>query len=136
MTSRSRAVVLTVLLAAGCAPHAASTASTTHPATPPGEPDFTALVERFYGQVEAAHWVPAGAMLSGGARSGISDAQLAERYRDFSDADVNARETSGRTVAVTLTAPARGGRPARVVHERLHFAWNGDAWTIDVLTRR
>jgi hypothetical protein len=131
-------VLAAVVLTTGCTPvHRYQTSEQVrHPAPAPRDPDFTTLIERFYGQLEAGHWAPADAMVSDRYRDMLTIAALKERYRDFANADVNARQTGTRTVDVQLTAPAIGTRSAHSVHEIVTFSWNGEEWKIDRIDRQ
>ena len=108
-----------------------------HRAPAPKNPDLSAVMERFYQQVEGGHWPFAYAMLSASYRARLTQPQLVERYGDLIDPNVRARQLSDRTVVAWLDGTERG-HPGRALHvrETVTLAWDGEQWTIDAIERR
>ncbi len=143
-----RAVVVAalafVLAAAGCAPpkptvtvshgHVGTVAP--HRAGPPANPDLASVMERFYQQIEGAHWPFAYAMLSPRYRASISQDAFVARYAGFADLDVSIRQSGDRVVVAALGAKERG-TPARArrFEEKTTLTWDGEDWKIDRIAR-
>ena len=102
----------------------------------PRNPDLTPVAERFYQQVEGGHLRFAYAMLSPVARARLDRDAFDARYATLDAAQIDARQAGDRAVVAVITVPARGGRPARALRERLTFGWSGDEWTVDTIDRR
>jgi hypothetical protein len=139
------AAVVGLAAAGGCTPHrthaevsgvAASAAQ--HRAPAPANPDLGTVMERFYEQIEGAHWPFAYAMLSQRYRASLSQDAFVARYDGFADMDVALRQRGGdRIVVATIAAKERGaaGR-ARRFEETATLGWDGDDWRIDRIARR
>ncbi|HEV2642477.1 MAG TPA: hypothetical protein VGT98_07210 [Candidatus Elarobacter sp.] len=134
-----------VVGASGCAPHRLHTdvsagydSPAPHRLAPaPANPDLAGVMERFYQQIEGAHWPFAYAMLSRRYRASIGQARFVAQYSAFGDLDVSLRQHGDRVVVATIgakerVAPAR----ARRFEETTTLAWDGDGWTIDRIVRR
>jgi hypothetical protein len=136
-----------LLIAAGCGtPHRDAAASPGASAAPraqgnavpaPKNPDLGTVMERFYQQVEGDHWPFAYAMLSPRYRATLTQTQLEERYARLVSPDVTLRQLDDTTVVTRIDAKDRADR-TRAVHleETVKLAWDGEAWTIDRITRR
>ncbi len=139
------AALVCIVAAAGCAPHRLRTDVSGDYATParhrvapaPANPDLSTVMERFYQQVEGAHWPFAYAMLSRRYRARISQDRFVARYSAFGDLDVSLRQLGDRHVVATIGAKERGSAaPARRFEETTTLAWDGEGWTIDGMMRR
>jgi hypothetical protein len=102
---------------------------------PPSHPDLSSIVERYYQQIEGAHWNIAYAMLSERYRAAHDRSAFETSYQGTSNADISARQLGDRRELVRLTIPASGNAPARTIRETLTFAWDGEEWTVDDITR-
>jgi hypothetical protein len=101
----------------------------------PSHPDMSSFVERYYQQIEGAHWTIAYAMLSERYRAAHDRSAFETSYRGTSNADISARQLGDRRELVRLTIPASANAPARSIRETLGFAWDGEEWTVDDITR-
>jgi hypothetical protein len=101
----------------------------------PSHPDMSSFVERYYGQIEGAHWTIAYAMLSERYRAAHDRSSFETSYRGTSNADISARQLGDRREVVRLTIPASASAPARNIRETLTFAWDGEGWTVDDIAR-
>lgn len=137
--------VLVACLAAGCTPSSRTTSSITassqrpaaHAAAPePRDPDLAGVMERFYQQVEGAHWSIAEGMLSPKLRASLGENGLRGRYARFADLDVTLRESAPRTVVASLGAVRRDDGAKLRVEETARLRWDGEDWQIDALERR
>jgi hypothetical protein len=147
---RSKRVVVVTVLAfvvavAGCTPpRAAETVNrvTVSPAArrhapAPAEPDLATVMERFYQQIEGAHWPFAYAMLSPRYRATMSQDRFVALYERFTDLDVSLRQDGDRTVVATLRAKERGEMAhGRRFEETTTLAWDGEDWKIERIARR
>jgi hypothetical protein len=102
---------------------------------PPTHPDMSSFVERYYQQIEGAHWTIAYAMLSERYRAAHDRPSFETSYRGTSNADISARQLGDRREMVRLTIPASVNAPASSLRETLTFAWDGEEWTVDDITR-
>jgi hypothetical protein len=135
----------TVVAAAGCTPHrpradVSGTYGSPAPhrrAPAPANPDLGTVMERFYQQIEGAHWPFAYAMLSPRYRATLGQDRLVARYDTFADLDVSLRQYGDRVVVAAIGARQRG-MPTRVrrFEETATLAWDGEDWTIDRIVRR
>jgi hypothetical protein len=108
-----------------------------HRAPAPANPDLETVMERFYQQIEGAHWPFAYAMLSPRYRAALRQDQFVARYDRFADLDVSLRRFGDRVVVATIAAKERGSAaPARHFEERTTLAWDGEDWRIDDIVRR
>lgn len=144
-----RVVVVAVLAfavaAVGCAPHRARTdvsggyeSPAAHRRAPaPANPDLATVMERYYQQIEGAHWPFAYAMLSPRYRASLSQDRFVALYDRYGDLDVSLRQRDDRVVVAALGATERGGtaRRHRFV-ETTTLAWDGEDWKIDRIARR
>ena len=101
----------------------------------PAHPDLSSFVERYYQQIEGSHFTIAYAMLSDRYRAAHDRSAFEASYRGTSNADISARQLDDRREAVRLTIPASANAPARSIRETLSFAWDGEEWTVDDITR-
>lgn len=101
----------------------------------PSHPDLSSLVERYYQQIEGAHWTIAYAMLSERYRGSHDRPAFETSYQGTSNADINARQVGDRRELVLLRIPASANAPARSIRETLTFAWDGEEWKVDDITR-
>jgi hypothetical protein len=101
----------------------------------PSHPDMSSFVERYYQQIEGAHWTIAYAMLSERYRAAHDRAAFETAYQGMSNADISARQLGDRREDVRLTVPVSAGAPARSIRETLTFAWDGEGWTVDDIAR-
>lgn len=133
------------LAVAGCAPHHVRTevsgvyaSSAPHRLAPaPANPDLGTVMERFYQQIEGAHWPFAYAMLSRRYRASITQDRFVARYSAFAELDVSLRQYGDRVVVATIGAKERGSSArARRFEETTTLAWDGEDWTIDRIVRR
>ena len=140
------AALAVVLGAGGCTPQRVhggveSRAARAH-APAPANPDLGTVMERFYQQVEGAHWPFAYAMLSARYRARMDQDGFVARYAPFSDMDVSLLQRGDRVVIATIRATERAGparaSPARVrrFQESVTLAWDGEDWRIDDIVRR
>jgi hypothetical protein len=141
------AVFVCVVAASGCAPHRLHTEASggydspaphrVAPAPAPANPDLGTVMERFYQQIEGAHWPFAYAMLSRRYRASISQDRFVAQYSAFGELDVSLRQYGDRVVVATIGAKERG-TPARArrFEETTALAWDGEGWTIDRIVRR
>lgn len=124
-----------LLAATGCMTgqqRAAISAAAHRPA--PANPDLSGVMERYYQGVENERWTLAYGMLSDRAQREIGRAALEARYAPYTDFDINARQTSDRTVVATIAAVRRSDRTQHVtIVETATLAWAGDHWVIDRL---
>jgi hypothetical protein len=94
-------------------------------------------MERFYQQIEGAHWPFAYAMLSPRYRATLGQDRFVARYGRFADLDVSLRRFGDRTVVATIAAKERGKTaPAQHFEERTTLVWDGEDWRIDGIARR
>ncbi|HEY4441005.1 MAG TPA: hypothetical protein VGN14_11170 [Candidatus Elarobacter sp.] len=121
------------LAACGEQHRAATTATAVNPA--PKDADLTPVVERFYQLVEGGHWPIAYRMFSERWRAQHTQGALEAMYHGAANADVQVRQSSGRTTVAAVTLPAHDGAPARAWRETLTFRWDGTDWTIDGIAR-
>lgn len=135
-------LALAVVGACGCAPHRERASVSTENVAPhrnapaPADPDLGTVMERFYQQVEGAHWRFAYAMLSPRYRSSLSQDRFVALYEPYTDLDVSLRQFGDRVVA-TLGAKERAGPPrAHRFEETTTLAWDGEDWKIDRVARR
>jgi hypothetical protein len=132
-------LVVALVAGSGCAQRSAAVDATraapVRHTSPPPNPDFTPVIERYYQQVEGAHWRFAYAMLSTRYRGRMTQEQFEARYNGFPALSVAARQTSDRTVSAQLIGYDRPGRPHHL-EEKITMAWDGEAWTIDAIARR
>ena len=139
------AALAVAVAAAGCTPHRLHTEVSSgydspapHRRAPaPANPDLGTVMERFYQQIEGAHWPFAYAMLSPRYRATIGQARFVARYDTFADLDVSLRQYGDRVVVATIGAKQRGA-PARArrFEETTTLAWDGEDWRIDAIERR
>ena len=138
-------VLAFVVTASACAPHRLRTevsggydSPAAHRHAPaPANPDLGTVMERFYQQVEGAHWPFAYAMLSPRYRASIGQDRFVARYGTFADLDVSLRQSGDRVVIATIGAKERGTPPrARRFEETTTLAWDGEDWKIDGIVRR
>ncbi|HYW53995.1 MAG TPA: hypothetical protein VE826_08495 [Dongiaceae bacterium] len=139
------AALAVVVAAGGCAPHRVRTeisggydapAARRH-APAPAEPDLATVMERFYQQVEGAHWPFAYAMLSPRYRSSLSQDRFVALYDRYGDLDVSLRQHGDRVVVAMLGAKERGGAAhAHRFEETTTLAWDGEDWKIERIARR
>src|SRR3979409_623699 len=120
----NRVVVVSALAfvvgAAGCGEpgaHMLPGAPAAPPAAPPRSPapvtpDLGTVMERFYQQIEGAHWPFAYAMLSPRYRATIGQERFVARSDTCGDLDVALRQYGDRVVVATIGAKQRGA-PAR-----------------------
>jgi hypothetical protein len=101
----------------------------------PSHPDMSSFVERYYQQIEGAHWTIAYAMLSERYRAAHDRSAFETSYQGTSNADISARQLGDRREDVRLTIPASASVPARSIRETLTFAWDGEGWTVDDISR-
>lgn len=134
-----------VVAVAGCAPrrmHAEISGGTVVPAAQrhapaPANPDLGTVMERFYQQVEGAHWPFAYAMLSPRYRATLDQRRFVALYDRYADLDVSLRQYGDRVVVATLVAKDRGKPPrAHRFEETTTLAWDGEDWKIDRMARR
>ena len=147
---RAKRVVIVGMLAflvavAGCAPrrmHTSISGGTVAPAAQrhapaPANPDLGTVMERFYQQIEGAHWPFAYAMLSPRYRATLDQDRFVAQYDRYSDLDVSLRQYGDRVVVAMLGAKERGSPPrAHRFEERTTLAWDGEDWKIDRIARR
>jgi len=94
-------------------------------------------MERFYQQVEGAHWPFAYAMLSPRYRSSLSQDRFVALYDRYGDLDVSLRQHGDRVVVAMLGAKERGGAAhAHRFEETTTLAWDGEDWKIERIARR
>ena len=137
------AALAVVLAASGCTQrHETAASSASPPAHPrvvakaPANPDLATVMERFYQQVEGAHWKFAYAMLSPRYRATLSQDDLMRRYDDIADLDVTLRQTNGRVVHARLVGSTRDRSRSVRFEEDVSLVWDGQDWTIDSIARR
>jgi hypothetical protein len=144
-----RVVVAAVLVlgfasAAGCTPQRARTkisggngAPAAHRRLPaPANADLATLMERFYQQVEGAHWPFAYAMLAPRYRAAVSQDRFVALYDRYTDLDVSLRQYGDRVVVAFLGATERDSRKAHRFEETTTLAWDGEDWKIVRIVRR
>ena len=136
-------LALAVAGACGCASPrerasvAAETVAPHRHAPAPANPDLGTVMERFYQQVEGAHWRFAYAMLSPRYRAALDQDRFVARYDRYTDLDVSLRQYGDRVVVATLGAKERAGPPrAHRFEETTTLAWDGEDWTIERIVRR
>jgi hypothetical protein len=138
-------VLTLVLAAAGCTPPRTELSASKqtvapvarHRAPAPANPDLGTVMERFYQQIEGAHWPFAYAMLSPRYRAALDQDRFVARYAGFADLDVSLRQLGGRVVVATIGAKERGAPSrARRFEEMTALAWDGEDWKIDRIERR
>ena len=130
--------------AVGCGPHRAHMIAgpTVAPAAQrrapaPANPDLGTVMERFYQQVEGAHWPFAYAMLSPRYRATLDQDRFVALYGRYADLDVSLRQFGDRVVVATLAAKDRDTPPrAHRFEETTTLAWDGEDWKIDRIARR
>jgi hypothetical protein len=106
-------------------------------ANPPANPDLATVMERFYQQVEGAHWPFAYAMLSARYRASLNQDRFITLYDGYTDLDVSLRQYGGRVVVAMLGAKERGNAPREHrFEETTTLAWDGEDWKIDRIARR
>jgi hypothetical protein len=134
-----------ILVAAGCTPARTTLSASTetvapaarHHAPAPANPDLGTVMERFYQQVEGAHWSFAYAMLSPRYQAALAPDPFIARYASFADLDVSLQQYGDRVVVATIGAKERGTPPrARRFAEKTTLAWDGEDWKIDRIERR
>ena len=134
-----------VLAAVGCTPARTTLSASTetvapaarHHAPAPANPDLGTVMERFYQQIEGAHWPFAYAMLSPRYRATLDQDHFVARYSGFADLDVSLRQSGDRVVIATIGAKERGAAArARRFEETITLAWDGEDWKIDRIVRR
>jgi hypothetical protein len=134
-----------VVVSAGCTPARTTLSASTetvapaarHHALAPANPDLGTVMERFYQQIEGAHWPFAYAMLSPRYRAALDQDRFVARYASFADLDVSRRQDGDRVVVATIGAKERGTPPrARRFAETTTLAWDGEDWKIDRIERR
>ena len=137
------AVLACAVAAVGCAQHRVRTEVSGGYASPaahrraPANPDLATVMERFYQQVEGAHWPFAYAMLSPRYRGSLSQDRFVALYDRHSDLDVSLRQRDDRVVVAELGATERGGTArTRRFEETTTLAWDGEDWKIDRIARR
>lgn len=139
------AALAAVVAAAGCTPHRLQTevsggyeSPAAHAHLPaPANPDLAAVMERFYQQVEGAHWPFAYAMLSPRYRATLRRDAFVARYERLGEMDVSLQQRGDRVVIATLGAVERGTPPrTRKFEETTTLAWDGEDWRIERITRR
>jgi len=132
-------LVVALIAGSGCTQRDAAVdakhAAPARRASPPPNPDFTAVIERYYQQVESAHWRFAYAILSARYRRKITEAQLESLYSRFHELSVAARQTSDRTLTTALDGRDRMGRRVPPYEEKITMDWDGEEWTIDAIAR-
>jgi hypothetical protein len=103
----------------------------------PVNPDLGTVMERFYQQVEGAHWPFAYAMLSPPYRAALDQNRFVALYDRYTDLDVKLRQAGDRTVVATVAAKDRAlPQQAHVFEETTTLAWDGEDWTIARIARR
>ncbi|HWT04227.1 MAG TPA: hypothetical protein VN224_00590 [Xanthomonadales bacterium] len=108
-----------------------------HRAPAPANPDLGTVMERFYQQVEGAHWPFAYAMLSPRYRASLTQDRFVALYDRYTDLDVSLRQFGDHIVVATLGAKERGSPPrAHRFEETTTLAWDGEDWKIDRIARR
>ena len=139
------AAAIGLVAAGGCASQRAPatlSATTESPAAQrrapaPANPDLGTVMERFYQQVEGAHWPFAYAMLSRRYRASLDQDRFVAQYDRFADLDVALRQRGDRVVVATIGAKDRGGAAgAHRFEETATLAWDGEDWRIDRIVRR
>jgi hypothetical protein len=146
---QAKRVVLVAVLgllaaAAGCAPRRAHVIAgpTVAPSAQrhvpaPANPDLGTVMERFYQQVEGAHWPFAYAMLSPRYRAALDQNRFVALYDRYTDMDVKLRQFGDRTVVAMVAAKERAmPQHAHVFEETTTLAWDGEDWTIARIARR
>ena len=93
------------------------------------------MIERYYQQIEGGHWRFAYAMLSDRYRRKITEVQLHDLYAPFHELSVAARQTSNRSISTVLDGHDGSGRRTLPYRENVALTWDGEAWTIDAITR-
>ncbi|HTW83709.1 MAG TPA: hypothetical protein VMD91_06570 [Candidatus Sulfotelmatobacter sp.] len=137
---RVRLVLLAVSLAAavcagGCSGSSSST-SAASPAPAPSDPDFSAMMENFYQQIEGKHWSFAYGMLSARYRKRFSEDDFIDRYSTIDSPDVLVRQLGDRSVDVRLTGTdAHDPAQHLAEYEQVSLAWDGAEWVIDDIKR-
>ena len=139
------AVLAMLIGAAGCTPrriHTEISGGTVAPAaqrhaTAPANPDLGTVMERFYQQVEGAHWPFAYAMLSPRYRAALDQNGFVALYDRYTDLDVSLRQYGDRIVVAMVAAKERA-TPSRAhqFEETTTLAWDGEDWKIDRIARR
>ena len=134
-----------IVLAAGCTQARTTLSASTetvapaarHHAPAPANPDLGTVMERFYQQIEGAHWPFAYAMLSPRYRAALDQDHFVARYNGFADLDVSLRQYGDRVVLATIGAKERSD-PARALRfeETAALVWDGEDWKIDRIVRR
>ena len=138
------ALAAIVASAAGCGPPRAhmiagpTVAPVAHRRAPaPANPDLATVMERFYQQIEGAHWPFAYAMLSPRYRAALNQERFVARYQRYAELDVSLRQYGDRVVVAALGAKERGSPPrAHRFEETTTLAWDGEDWKIDRVVRR
>jgi|GEM_PF-1915662 len=139
------AVLAVLAAAAGCTPPRVTTtvnrgtvAPAAHRHAPaPVNPDLGTVMERFYQQVEGAHWPFAYAMLSPRYRAALDQDRFVALYERYTDLDVSLRQLGDHVVVAMLGAKERGAAPrAYRFEETTTLAWDGEDWRIDRIVRR
>jgi hypothetical protein len=139
------AVLAVLVAAAGCTPrrmHREISGGTVAPAAQhhapaPANPDLGTVMERFYQQVEGAHWPFAYAMLSPRYRATLDQSGFVALYDRYTDLDVKLRQFGDRTVVAMVAAKERAiPQRARTFEETTTLAWDGEDWKIDRIARR
>jgi hypothetical protein len=103
----------------------------------PQDPDLAAVMERFYQQVQGAHWAFADYMISPVFRGVLGPDGVRGRYQDLADLDVTLQQTEALTVVASLSAKDRANPAHRLRFvETTRLLWDGDQWTIDSIARR
>ena len=134
-----------VVAVAGCAPRRMHTqisggydSPAPHGRAPaPVNPDLGTVMERFYQQIEGAHWPFAYAMLSPRYRATLDQDRFVALYDRYADLDVSLRQYGDRVVVARLGAKERGSPPrAHRFEETTTLAWDGEDWKIDRIARR
>ena len=114
-----------------------ATAAAHRHAPAPANPDLATVMERFYQQVEGAHWPFAYAMLSPRYRGTLDQERFVAQYDRYTDLDVSLRQSGDRVVVAALGAKDRGSPPrAYRFEETTTLAWDGEDWKIDRIARR
>jgi hypothetical protein len=106
------AVLACAVLVAACTPQRGRTelsagddAPAAHRHVPaPANPDLGTVMERFYQQVEGAHWRFAYAMLSPRYRAALNQERFVALYDGYTDLDVSLRQYGDRVVVAVLGA--------------------------------
>ncbi len=111
--------------------------SAASPRPAPADPDLGAVLERYYQDIEGAHWSFAYAMLSPRVRATMSTNDLMDRYELFASPQITVRPTRGTSLDVWLDGNARDD-PRRALHlvEHVTMVWDGEQWVIDALAPR